>query len=174
VFFPNGRDEIAKGALYVRGANHLRLINEVMEHAREILVIETPWIRGNPAETFIEALPAVLSRGVQVKVFFGYSAADALNDPVLVSRIRQLLGPNLVRIPTGTHEKVLVVDETLAIVGSWNWLSNGGCTRRRELSVFIRGTAAKLIATDYRRLEAEYGKSREGRELAERDREVRA
>jgi phosphatidylserine/phosphatidylglycerophosphate/cardiolipin synthase-like enzyme len=153
-------EEVARGALYVRGEKHLLLMREILLKARESLVIETPWIRGDAGREFADALPGLLARGVRVRIFYGYSESDEKNDPALVARFAGLLREDLVRVPFGTHQKVLLVDESLAVVGSWNWLSNGHITRRRELSVLLRGDAARLIADEYREMEVLHGRKR--------------
>jgi hypothetical protein len=62
---------------------------------------------------------------VRVQIFYRYSESDEKNEADLVARFARLLCGDLVRFPFGTHEEVLLVDGSLAVVGNWNWLSNG-------------------------------------------------
>lgn len=156
--------EVQDSAELVRGLEHIDHFELALENVRKSLIIETPWIRGEAAEMFISKLPALLKRGVDVKVYFGYNEIGDDNDPVMTARIGALLGSNLIRIPSGTHEKVLLVDSEVAVVGSWNWLSNSYISKakkaeakgiknlctRREISVVMRGDAVEELAAEYR------------------------
>ncbi len=98
-------------------------------------------------------------------IYYGYSNLEINqkddNDQQLVQEYIKALGSdNVIRIPQGTHEKVLLVDDRLLVIGSWNWLSNAyykwyetqnttqtNLAIRRETSIIIMD---RKIITDYK------------------------
>ena len=133
--------------------HHLKIFAEVFEEATEEIIIAVPWLRelkyGNYRR--FNAVKAAAERGVKVIILYGYSNIssdpdDQNTDPKLIDKFKKLLGKNLIRLKSGTHEKVMVVDRQEMYVGSFNWLSNQynqACNNydkaqiRREVSVRI-------------------------------------
>lgn len=148
-------------------AEHIRAFEFYLKICKQSITIVVPWIR-KPCNTNVqkqlELLKAAKNRDIEVKVFYGYTNLELNqkddNDPILVHEYIQALGSeNIIRLPQGTHEKVLLVDDRILIVGSWNWLSNAyykwyaehqdpsSLAIRRETSVIIMD---KKIITHYK------------------------
>ncbi|WP_396233847.1 phospholipase D-like domain-containing protein [Acinetobacter baumannii] len=113
----------------------------------------------------MDLIKAAKKRGIKVTIYYGYSNLEINqkddNDQQLVQEYIKALGSdNVIRIPQGTHEKVLLVDDRLLVIGSWNWLSNAyykwyetqnttqtNLAIRRETSIIIMD---RKIITDYK------------------------
>ena len=70
-------------------------------------------------------------------------------DQEIISELKGILGENLVRLKNGTHEKIIVIDDRAAIIGSWNWLSHSyflPCKNDNNLSnLAIRNETSVVI-----------------------------
>lgn len=152
---------------HIHDAQHIKAFKYYLENAVDSITIVVPWIRkpyNTGAQKQLELIKAALSRGVNVQVFYGYSNINLHqkedNDEGLVQEYLNLLGPdNMIRLPEGTHEKILLVDDRILVVGSWNWLSNAyykwygddqnqsNLAIRRETSVIILD---RKIITQYK------------------------
>jgi hypothetical protein len=134
---------------YYRDCEHIAAFSALAAQSEQELVVITPWIRRSGKRyqrPELAQLVATQQRGVNVKVYYGYfhqrfeRAED--NDESLVAEYREQLGrDNVIRLPEGTHEKVLMIDGRYIVLGSWNWLSHGyhdGCERSEQFSNAIR------------------------------------
>jgi hypothetical protein len=149
---------------------HLKAFEYYLRICEKTVVIVVPWIRkpsNSSVQKQLELIQAAKSRGVDIKVYYGYSNLELNqkddNDPYLVQQYINTLGAdNVVRVPQGTHEKVLLIDDRVLIIGSWNWLSNAyykwyeqqdrgkaNLAIRRETSVIILD---RKIITEYKAL----------------------
>lgn len=149
---------------------HIKAFEYYLGICEKSVVIVVPWIR-KPSNCSVqkqwELIQAAKNRGVDIKVYYGYSNLKLNqkdgNDPYLVQQYINTLGAdNVIRVPQGTHEKILLVDDRILIIGSWNWLSNAyykwyelqehnkaNLAIRRETSVIILD---RRIITEYKSL----------------------
>ncbi|WP_431689492.1 phospholipase D-like domain-containing protein [Hahella sp. NBU794] len=88
-------------------------------------------MRTNPYQPHppLKLLKEAQDRGINITVFYGYNHMDHRDaddgDHRLIKEYRKILGDkNIIRLPEGTHEKILIVDGLEIVVGSWNWLSH--------------------------------------------------
>ncbi|WCD78511.1 AAA domain-containing protein [Pseudomonas sp. TUM22785] len=157
--FEEVRTDTAKHYL---DCEHIAAFEALVSSSRRSFTAVVPWIRqgSTPNHPPLKMLRAAQERGVAVKVYYGYDEvgkADADDgDPGLILAYQRHLGTeNVIRLPEGTHEKILLVDDQVITVGSWNWLSHGYyryCSMpsqerlalRRETTVELRDP--KLIA----------------------------
>lgn len=116
----------------IHNEQHIKAFEQYLSLCQKSFYVIVPWIRnpinGSPQKQ-LELLKATKERGVEVKVFYGYNNVELNksedNDKDLVQTYITALGvENVVRLPSGTHEKVLLIDDRILVVGSWNWLSN--------------------------------------------------
>lgn len=157
--FEEVRTDTAKHYL---DCEHIAAFEALVSSSQHSFTAVVPWIRqgSTPNHPPLKMLREAQERGVAVKVYYGYDEvgkADADDgDPGLILAYRRHLGTeNVIRLPEGTHEKILLVDDQVITVGSWNWLSHGYyryCSMpsqerlalRRETTVELRDP--KLIA----------------------------
>ncbi|MFD1804312.1 AAA domain-containing protein [Mixta tenebrionis] len=134
---------------YYRDCEHIAAFGALAAQSENELIIITPWIRrsGNEYQrSELAQLVATQQRGVRVKVCYGYYhqrfERPGDNDESLVAEYRERLGKeNVIRLPEGTHEKVLMIDGRYIVLGSWNWLSHSysrACQQGEAFNFAIR------------------------------------
>lgn len=152
-FFENVR---TRGARQIFDCEHITTFESLIASSRHSFTVVTPWIRKgfNTEHPPLKMLQAAQDRGVAVTIYYGYDRMDRPEaddgDPELILDYRRYLGDgNVIRLPEGTHEKILLVDDQVATVGSWNWLSHSyyrycstpgwkNLSLRRETSIELR------------------------------------
>ncbi|APV37616.1 AAA domain-containing protein [Acinetobacter soli] len=166
-------DHLANNFLVERNLldqQHIKAFEYYLGICEKSVVIVVPWIRkpsNSSVQKQLELIQAAKKRGVDIKVYYGYSNLELNqkddNDPYLVQQYINTLGAdNVIRVPQGTHEKILLIDDRILIIGSWNWLSNAyykwyelqehnkaNLAIRRETSVIILD---RKIITEYKSL----------------------
>jgi len=135
---------------------HHELMLKAMEYCRSSLGIVSPWVNSNVMdEKFFSLLSMAMDREVDIKVRFGYSSSKLTlqeidkiverdnysfkNKEAIKIALKELynqLDSNLVYMPP-LHTKVLLVDNKILFIGSYNWLSNNGKLAREEISYLI-------------------------------------
>lgn len=120
-----------------------------LEETRERLIIVSPWIKRRVVdEAFAGRLRRLLRDGVHVYIGYGLGETGPQDDHDAVRRLARLSDEfeNFTFERFGdTHAKVLVSDESFAIVGSFNWMSFVGDPRktfRDERGMLVRDPAA--------------------------------
>lgn len=144
------------GVKHYFDCEHIAAFETLVSSSQHSFTAIVPWIRQgiNSSHPPLKMLRAAKERGVAVTVYYGYAVAGHANaddgDPGLIQAYRCELGTeNVIRLPEGTHEKILLVDGQVATVGSWNWLSHSyyrycampeweRLSLRRETSVELR------------------------------------
>jgi len=114
-------------------------------------VIISPWVKLGVVSRLISDFGNALRHGVEIWIGYGIpdsSKHDDKSDPVAIKKLRQLKGCiDLIEFrksprEQGTHEKILIQDEDLCVIGSYNWLSyEARDNTRREMSILIKGKA---------------------------------
>ncbi|MFF2089848.1 AAA domain-containing protein [Paenibacillus sp. NPDC058174] len=135
---------------------HHALMIKAIEYCRSSLGIVSPWVNSNVMnESFFLLLKAAKDRQVDIRVRFGYSSSKLTineidkiverdnfsygNKESIKTALKELhgqLGQNLVYMPP-LHTKVLLIDNKILFIGSYNWLSNPGKLAREEISYLI-------------------------------------
>ena len=134
---------------YFRDCEHISAFTAHAATCDKELIVITPWIRnhrGSHQQPQLELLSAAQQRGINVKVYYGYFHIDLKDkedqDENLIELYRQRLGEsNVIRLEEGTHEKILMIDNYLVTLGSWNWLSHNydyACKQSTTLRNAIR------------------------------------
>lgn len=110
---------------------HLGAFETLLSQSQHSFTVIVPWIRQSTNRNHppLQLLRAAKARGVEVTVYYGYyhaehKDADDSEEGLIKAYRRELGAERVIRLPEGTHEKILLVDDRLATVGSWNWLSH--------------------------------------------------
>lgn len=129
--------------------DHPLLLDKALREAQRQLVIVSPWIKSRVVDdAFVGRLRNLLRNGVDVYVGYGFGETETQDDSDAVKALTRLAEehPNFVFRRFGdTHAKVLICDDSYAIVTSFNWLSFVGDRRRTfrdERGMLIRDQAA--------------------------------
>ncbi len=143
------------GYRVIAGMEHRRILVEALQRASKELIVASGWVStGVVDERFLASLSEALSRGVKVRLLFGWQAADASTSggshEKAVRRLRKfaegaaqgkgrlllhdLGSPSAAMF--GNHAKVLVCDDAFVVCGSNNWLANRSF-RNAELSILL-------------------------------------
>lgn len=144
------------GVKHYFDCEHITAFESLVSSSQHSFTVVVPWIRQGSSSNHppLKILRAAQERGVAVTVYYGHDWVHKVDaddgDPGLILAYRRQLGDeNVIRLPGGTHEKILLVDEQVATVGSWNWLSHSyyrycetpdwqSLSLRRETSVELR------------------------------------
>ncbi|MGE8150064.1 AAA domain-containing protein [Pseudomonas vancouverensis] len=147
------------GVRHYFDCDHIQAFETLVTSSQRSFVAVVPWIRQgiSPNHPPLRLLQAAQQRGVDVKIYYGHDSIEHPNaddgEIGLIKAYQSKLGAeNVIRLPEGTHEKILLVDDQIATVGSWNWLShsyyrycetsmNTPLALRREISVELRDPA---------------------------------
>jgi hypothetical protein len=121
---------------HLRVQEHRPLFEKCLETASKQLLIISPWIVDQVlTETRLQKIAALVQRGVRVSIGYGISEDATVNDPDrkgknAIKRLESLQRAYpqtfCFRRLGNTHEKILIKDSDLAVVGSFNWLSFEG------------------------------------------------
>jgi len=120
----------------VSNCQHLEYFNRAIQEVEQELIVVTPWIRGDEPKQFADNIVSALERGVQVKVVYGYvnpARESYANNDDNDAESEKLLRDLFTSYPKsclsrsrseGTNQRILLWDNKLAVVGSWDWLSH--------------------------------------------------
>jgi len=125
--------------------DHPRYLEQALDSKRRLMIL-SPWIKRRVVnEAFLGQLRDLLRRGTDVCIGFGLgSEGDGSDDREAVRALQRLADeyPNLTFRRFGdSHAKVLISDNTFAIITSFNWLSFIGDparTFRDERGMLVR------------------------------------
>jgi len=111
---------------------HPEILRKAIRDASSRLLLVSPWVRkAVVTREFARTLEEALDRGVRIFVGYGISEDKefAKNDEQAVQRLEELAERNdnfSLGLLGNTHAKVLAVDDSFAVIGSFNWLSFRG------------------------------------------------
>lgn len=121
----------SSGVKHYVDCEHISAFEALLAASQRSFTAVVPWIRQgtNSNHPPLRLLRAAQARGIAVTIYYGYHREGYVNaddgDPNLILAYRRELGAaNVIRVPEGTHEKILLVDDQVATIGSWNWLSH--------------------------------------------------
>lgn len=133
---------------------HDRFLLQTLKTARQQVQIVTPWVklRGMQESGALDVMSEAVGRGVQVVVYtdlqlnIGISRASPKGAPESIAEFRvavEKLKSREVKVcvVNKVHSKIVMADEELLCVGSFNWLSaqRSGDFVRHETSMVYRG-----------------------------------
>lgn len=156
--------QLEKGVVRVETAEHRVLLERAFKHAKEQIIIISPWLAREVVVGLESAIREAITRGVWIRIGWGFSdetrdqvkekASKEMADYLLSTmggeqrtRTPEKGGLQIVRLGN-SHEKVLVVDTNFCVVTSFNWLSFRADPKRkhrRETGVRI-GVPAHVAA----------------------------
>lgn len=117
----------------IKGKEHYTFLMEHIAKSTDKVVILSGWIGSHVIDNnFISLLDEKLSQGVEIYIGFGYQdSAGKHTHSYSSKRARKKLEKLEVKFPNqiyvaefGTHEKILILDTTILVYGSANWLCN--------------------------------------------------
>ncbi|MGO8733857.1 MAG: phospholipase D-like domain-containing protein [Terriglobia bacterium] len=138
---------------YLQAADHPAILRKALREATSSIVIISPWIKIGVVSRLMNDFRNALGRSVEIWIGYGMpdsSKHDDESDPKAIQKLQQLAVEGylfLVKFgkslrERGTHEKVLIQDQNLCVIGSYNWLSyDARDNTRREMSILIKGQA---------------------------------
>lgn len=146
----------------ISGRSHYdEMINQISNAKKSIFII-SGWIGDNVINNkFLHLLETRIAHGVKVYFCYGYQDYKGVHNQTESSK-RALIAlqnvaarfPNMLTVKeAATHEKILIVDEEIAIFTSANWLNNKNYANA-ERGVIIRNE--KLASQESQRIREEY------------------
>ena len=105
----------------LNSCEHIEWFLTNIASAKKHIVISSPWITIKNLAFSLPPLKAAILRGVVIDIFYGYQKDD-FGDVEAVEQLSEI-GCNLILKPEHTHSKVIIIDEEIMCVGSFNWLS---------------------------------------------------
>jgi superfamily I DNA and/or RNA helicase len=153
----------------LRDCEHIEHYENLCRDAKQSLTIISPWIfsKANDWPHKYQPILEAVKRGVDVKVYYGwknreYGTTYDDGDAQLIRELKQLLGKKLVRLKRGTHEKIIIQDNRILVIGSWNWLSHSYfnyCKKNKERESLLIRRETSVVIDDQEQLEALFAKT---------------
>lgn len=138
------------------GIQHYAYLIESIKNSKEKIVIMSGWLSKHVIDdTFIELISNKLKQGISIYIGYGFQDSNGNHkkfkgsQEVLNSLIKLIKKhPNQLFVANyATHEKLLVLDERVAVIGSANWLSNRQY-KNSECSAIITNRKYVVSAAD--------------------------
>jgi len=178
-------EELERGVRRISSEEHLQWLEKAFKHAKERVVVISPWLSPDAINTeFKRWVVDALDRGVTVILGWGYPdegsdqvkkrqrsihVAQKLVDHVMNShsgtkrgKVQPADRAELLIVELGdTHSKILVADQTFAVVSSFNFLSYRGARKdgnlrvrdERGIRIGIPGKVKEILDQELERLE---------------------
>lgn len=132
-------DSIRSGTstVQVRDAEHRRLLTSAIDNARKEVIVTSDRVRDEAVgRNFEKVVSEAAARGTRVIMRWGRETAEDVLDhdywdsKSKAERFKENVGDSLdINLqPCGIHAKTVILDESLAIVSSYNFLAFGGVT----------------------------------------------
>lgn len=103
---------------------HMSYFKSLCSKVKEQLFIVTPWIKLHNVKNFsYDVIKSLSEKGVRIHIIYGYSHEDQL-DREVEALLKSTHGVSLYKMPGLTHAKIILVDSSEVVVGSFNWLSH--------------------------------------------------
>ena len=147
---------------------HRKKLLETFEIANDKIIILSGWVMSYSVnEEFRNKLRSALMRGIDVYIGYGYKSSKENYDNKTINysenNLKELQEWSAKNKTKGileifyypNHAKILICDDSFAVYGSFNWLSNGGETINEERSCvinkkdFVKSEASKIIESLY-------------------------
>jgi hypothetical protein len=137
---------------------HRAILAEAFRSAQRRILLASPYLAAAAmkADRVLTMVSNAVARGVDVSVYTGLTVSRDLEGKRAEALQRQLAAAGAqVHVTTRVHAKTLVVDDTLAVEGSFNWFaaSRDPQWARKDSSVALRGSNAAAIIEQ---IEAEF------------------
>jgi phosphatidylserine/phosphatidylglycerophosphate/cardiolipin synthase-like enzyme len=137
---------------------HQAILAEAFRAAQRRILIASPYLAAAAmkADGVLTMVSNAFDRGVDVIVYTGLTVSRDLEGKGAEALQRQLATAGAqVRVTTRVHAKTLVVDDILAVEGSFNWFSASRDPQwaRKDSSFALRGSHAAAIVEQ---IEAEF------------------
>ena len=133
-------DEIEDGKL-INASEHPKYFKYILEKASKIIYIQSPWIKYEVLKLYEEKIEDALKRNIKIIISYGMKKRNR-NDKNSIDKdsknkldeLQKKYKDLLILKEDHNHSKILICDESFAIIGSFNWLSYSGGDSRGETS----------------------------------------
>jgi hypothetical protein len=137
---------------------HRAILAEAFRSAQRRILLASPYLAVSAiyADRVLPMVSNAVKRGVDIIVYTGLTVSSDLEGKRAKALQRQLAAAGAqVHVTTRVHAKTLVVDDILAVEGSFNWFSASRDPRwaHKDSSVALRGSNAAAIVGQ---IEAEF------------------
>jgi AAA domain/PLD-like domain len=137
---------------------HQAILAEAFRSAQRRILLASPFLAAAPmkADRVLTMVSNAVKRGVDVIIYTGLTVSTDLDGKRVEALQRELAAAGAqVHVTTRVHAKTLVVDDMLAVEGSFNWFSASRDPRlaRKDSSVALRGSNVAAIV---KQIEAEF------------------
>ena len=150
--------KILAGNRVVQSNEHRQVLIDALGNAQQIVIIVSPWIsRDATDQEILKLMREAIQRGVWVVIGYGMPRRPDRQDRASIAPFVEAEFKSIQKLKNGdkfifqnwagTHEKVLVCDDRLSVISSFNWLSyKGGQGFRREMgALFVDPSIVKDV-----------------------------
>jgi hypothetical protein len=144
---------------HIETKDHPGWFRDALETAVSTLIIVSPWIKMRVLEMWLPLIEETLNRDCEIWIGHGMPASKHHSEGSDEAAIKVLdeLGYRtrlLYRVPgLGTHEKVLICDDSYIVTTSYNWLSFAGASDydRYEHGIVHSGSGVSRLKEQFLR-----------------------
>ena len=124
---------------------HMKAFEDFVNSAQNELIIVTPWVKMHNLQNFsLDYLKKLNDKGIKVKIIYGYSENDYGEEEALVL-LEKFKNISLNKHPNSTHSKLIIIDNSQAVVGSFNWLSHAYYNKNLPDYVLLRDETSVVV-----------------------------
>ena len=135
---------------HLSAEQHPAVLLRAIRDAQHLLILISPWIKMRVLRSLLPELDATLRRGVLILIGYGMPPSkyhDDKNDASALELLRDRQRDSQLWLEhLGTHEKVIVQDDTLFVNSSFNFFSFTGEDGRRESGTVQRGGVTPILS----------------------------
>lgn len=114
----------------IENNEHKKYFIYALQHAKNCVYIQSPWIRGKVLEVYEKYIESALKRNVKIYIKYGLDSKHRFESKPKLDKFGEVKleklckkYPNLMLKEGNSHAKILICDESFMIIGSFNWLS---------------------------------------------------
>ncbi len=125
---------------FLQTEQHRPVLEQALREAQKEIIIISPWMNRKACnEHLCQLIAQALARGVRIRIGYGMgrerNTAEAERNSFNVRAVQNALRRHIpeasehlleIQETNGTHQKILICDQTFAVTGSFNWLSYVG------------------------------------------------
>ena len=124
---------------------HMKAFEDFVNNAKNDFIIVTPWVKMHNLQNFsLDYLKKLNEKGIKVKIIYGYSENDYGEDEAL-ALLKEFKNISLNKHPNSTHSKLIITDNSQAIIGSFNWLSHAYYKKNLPDYVLLRDETSVVV-----------------------------
>ncbi len=125
---------------------------EFIQLAQNEIYIASGWIKRFVVNEIFTTLEQRLKDGIKINLLYGFENESNTSSDEAVGELKKLAevysNLKVISVHKTFHQKGIVVDDRIVVIGSYNWLSNSGKVSQ-EASFVIKNQQAALMAKEY-------------------------